>query len=298
MTLHAAISRRTLIAAATLCAAGTALPISSFAALPPGPAGQDGIRTLEKEAGAEIGVSVRDEAGSVVLEWRSQEQFALNSTVKALLAARVVEGHMKDEVKVAVGGDAPHAPVLSKMNPDDVISVKDAARAACSESDNRAANLLMKTLGGPAAMTAWLQWKGDLRTRIDRYEPDCNKTSAYDVRDKTRPSAITQLWRKLYLDFTPDERMEWEDMLKANKHSAHLFKAQVPQGWTVADRTGSGSSDDETNSSVHAMLFNPEGAAWFAAVHVRMPAGTDLQTRDAVLAKACGIVMRTIAPGK
>ena len=49
---------------------------------------------------------------------------------------------MKDEVKVAVGGDAPHAPVLYKMNPDDVISVKDAARAACSESDNRAANLL------------------------------------------------------------------------------------------------------------------------------------------------------------
>lgn len=118
------------------------------------------------------------------------------------------------------------------------------------------------------------------------------------MRDKTRPSAITQLWRKLYLDFTPDERMEWEDMLKANKHSAHLFKAQAPQGWTVADRTGSGSSDDETNRSVHAMLFDPEGAAWFAAVHVRMPAGTDLQTRDAVLAKACGIVMRTIAPGK
>ena len=144
--------------------------------------------------------------------------------MKALLAARVVEGHMKDEVKVAVG-DAPHAagPLQDEPGRRDP-SVKDAARAACSESDNRAANLLMKTLGGPRRDDGVAPVEGDLRTRIDRYEPDCNKTSAYDVRDKTRPSAITQLWRKLYLDFTPDERMEWEDMLKANKHSAHLFK--------------------------------------------------------------------------
>lgn len=296
MTELTPISRRTLIAAASLAAVGAVVPTLAFAA--PASAGQEALKALEAETGAEIGVCVRDESGTVVLEWRSQEAFALNSTFKALLAARVIEGHLKDEVPVKLGGDAPHAPVLEKMKPDDLISVKDAARAACSDSDNRAANLLLKHLGGPAAMTAWVQWKGDLRTRMDRYEPDCNNTSAYDVRDKTRPAAITQLWNKLYLDFTPDERMEWEDMLKANKHSAAFFRACAPEGWTVADRTGAGSAETETNRSIHAILWDKEGAAWFAAVHVRMPAKVEMAKRDEVLAKACRIVMATIAPGK
>ena len=42
--------------------------------------------------------------------------------------------------------------------------------AAVSDSDNTAADLLMKRIGGPGAVTAWLQGKDIQEVRVDRYE--------------------------------------------------------------------------------------------------------------------------------
>jgi beta-lactamase class A len=42
--------------------------------------------------------------------------------------------------------------------------------AAVSDSDNTAADLLMKRIGGPGAVNAWLQGQGIQEVRVDRYE--------------------------------------------------------------------------------------------------------------------------------
>jgi beta-lactamase class A len=42
--------------------------------------------------------------------------------------------------------------------------------AALSDSDNTAADVLMKRIGGPGAVTAWLRDKGVNELRVDRYE--------------------------------------------------------------------------------------------------------------------------------
>ena len=49
-------------------------------------------------------------------------------------------------------------------------SVQELLEAAVSNSDNTAADLLMKRIGGPGAVTAWLQGKNVNDIRIDRYE--------------------------------------------------------------------------------------------------------------------------------
>lgn len=251
------------------------------------------FEALEKASGAEIGVTLRDEAGEPILHWRQDEAFAMNETVNAVLALRILEKHWKDiPVEVGTGGDAPQSPVLGKMAPGEKITFLEAARIACAENDHRAANLLLKALGGPEQLTAWVQYKGDLRTRIDRYAPENAKTTTYDVRDKTRPESITQLWQRMYIDFTPDERADFEALLRGNKDGKNLLRAQLSEGWSAADRTGQGVSDDESNRSLHAVIWDPTGYAYFAAIHVRMGAKADLAARDKVLAEAAKLVLQ------
>jgi len=64
--------------------------------------------------------------------------------------------------------------------------------AAIEHSDNTAANLLLRTVGGPAAVTAYLRALGDPVTRLDRNEPALNEAKPGDVRDTTTPSALAR----------------------------------------------------------------------------------------------------------
>jgi len=55
-------------------------------------------------------------------------------------------------------------------------SVEELLTAAVGNSDNTAADLLMKRIGGPGAVTAWLQDKKVEEIRVDRYEREIQPT--------------------------------------------------------------------------------------------------------------------------
>jgi beta-lactamase class A len=64
--------------------------------------------------------------------------------------------------------------------------------AAISDSDNTAADLLMKRIGGPGAVNAWVQDKGVQEVRIDRYErevqPDVFGMASFRAAWKGQPA--------------------------------------------------------------------------------------------------------------
>lgn len=69
-------------------------------------------------------------------------------------------------------------------------------RLARVAADGLAANLLIKRLGGPVALTARFREMGDTVTRLDRYEPDLGLVRSGDLRDTTSPLAMAQLVRR------------------------------------------------------------------------------------------------------
>lgn len=253
------------------------------------------IADLEASMNAEIGLSLRDEDGRVLLEWRSQEAFALNSTIKALLAAWMIDRKLERKVvSVGIGGNPAYAPSFGRMAPNTQVSLQRAAEAACAVSDNRAANILLRGLGGPAEFTQWIREKGDRFTRSDRFEPELNITARDDPRDKTRPSAVSKLWLTLYKGFSPEDRAAWLRLLYGNTQSANLLRNHFPADWKVADRTGAGSSDSESNRAIHALIRDPSGKAYFAAIHIRMRPNAPLAMRDQVLSAAGKIVANVL----
>jgi beta-lactamase class A len=234
-------------------------------------------RWTELEGGGRLGVAVLDTATGQVDGHRLDERFAMCSTFKLPLAAWVLE-------RAAAGGldaDAPlplgpgdllnHAPVTGPMVeaavaaglPHATISAKDAARAAQTTSDNPAANLLLRQLGGPAAFTAYCRGHGDTTTRLDRYEPEMNEYQAGDPRDTTTPRAMAGLLARLFgPDGLPaDARATLRDWMIETQTGSKRLRAGLPPTWIAGDKTGTGMGEGQTTKLNDVAWVEPPGRA-------------------------------------
>ena len=59
-------------------------------------------------------------------------------------------------------------------------------------SDNTAANLLIRRLGGLEAINQWARSLGDDHFRLDRWETELNSALPDDERDTTTPLAMAK----------------------------------------------------------------------------------------------------------
>lgn len=167
------------------------------------------------------------------------------STFKAYAAARVLQmverGQLTLDQKAFVD---PAAIVANSPRTEPragtEMMLSELCEAALQVSDNTAANLLLHTIGGPQAITAFARSIGDERTRLDRWETELNSAVPGDPRDTSTPEALGGGYRTL-LDAAvlgPPQRRLLEDWMRANQTSS--MRAGLPQGWTTADKTGSG----------------------------------------------------------
>ena len=71
------------------------------------------------------------------------------------------------------------------------LTVKQLMKGAVEVSDNPAANLLLKAMGGPSAMQTFYRGIGDGSTRSDRFEPEI--ISRCGVMTKRRGNGLLNL---------------------------------------------------------------------------------------------------------
>lgn len=132
-----------------------------------------------------------------------------------------------------------------------VLSVSQLCEAAVTLSDSAAANLLLKTLGGPAGLTAWLRTQGDQVTRLDRTELALNRVPPGDEQDTTTPAAmVSNILRFVYgnaLSFHSQDLLSgW---MLAAKPGASRMPAGLRPGWRIGHKTGTWQVDP-THSAV------------------------------------------------
>lgn len=252
---------------------------------------QAAIHAIERSQKVAIGLSLRDASGKVLLEWRSRERFPLTSTVKALQCARVYDLGL-EQIRAPIGSVAvvAHSPVYADSSPDTVISLKQACRAALSQSDNRAANFIFLHTGGPEALTRWMRQCGDNTTQSNRIEPQLNLSSANDTRDTTTPSNATLLWQRLDKTLSEKAHALWLSDLAANRTADNLFRAYLPEDWKLFDRSGASSDSFCSTRAIHALLVDNWGKRYYAAIHLRANARTKLADRDEILQKTILVV--------
>jgi beta-lactamase class A len=231
------------------------------------------VATIEKKIGGRAGVYVRDATGRVLIAHNADERFPMCSTHKFLAAAaalkRVDQGSMTLE-QIVPYGEADllsYAPVAKANVAKGGLALGKLCEAAVTVSDNTAANLILRMLGGPQGLTAYAHSLGDNDTRLDRLEPDLNSAIPGDPRDTTTPHAIGEdLWRILVGNaLTTASQQLLENWMIASKTGLKRLRAGLPGDWLIGDKTGSGAN---ATANTIAIIRPPGRAPLFAAVYL------------------------------
>lgn len=264
---------------------------------PPRPPFADALAALEVEHDARIGLWATSASGRT-LGHRADERFAFCSTIKALAAGALLHQRtlagLDVEIPVTVADLVTYSPI-TEQHVGAGLSLRELCDAAVRYSDNTAANLMLRELGGPAAFTAWLRETGDSVTRSDRLETELNTAVPGDERDTSTPRALGDTLHRLVLgDLLPvPERAALDAWLVGNTTGDELVRRAVPAGWVVGDKTGSGGYGTRNDIAV---LRPTDGEPFVLSILTSRP-DADARPDDAVVARAAEVALRELAAG-
>ncbi|KVC48072.1 class A beta-lactamase [Burkholderia ubonensis] len=255
------------------------------------------LAELELAEGGRLGVHALDTATGRRVQHRADERFPFCSTFKAILIAAVLAESVArpalftQRVTYRQADLLEWSPVTEK-HVDTGMTVGELCEATAQYSDNAAANLLMKLLGGPAAVTAFARSIGDETFRLDRWEPELNTALPGDARDTTTPAAMAASLRALALgDALPaPQRAQYAQWLRGNKTGDKRIRAGVPTGWQVGDKTGTG--DYGTINDI-GVLWPPARGPIVLTVYYTQ-ARADAKRKDDVIAAATRIAIAAL----
>jgi beta-lactamase class A len=292
------MNRRSLLKGAVLAAAALALrPKLSLAASVGDLRAR--LEALERQHGGRLGVAILDTGNGRSVGYRADERFLMCSTFKLLavaaVLARVDRGVEQLDRRIVFGSDVvlSYAPITRHRIGGQGMTVAELCQAAITVSDNTAANLLLSSIGGPAAVTALARSLGDEMTRLDRMEPELNVTTAGDVRDTTTPNATLGDMQKILLghtlsDTSREQLIAW---LCATSTGDAKLRAGVPTGWKVGDKTGSGSQGESNDVAI----IWPPGRKPLLVTAYYVNSSTDDAARNRVVAEVGRIAVASLA---
>ncbi len=249
---------------------------------------------IESAVGGRLGVAVLDTATGVTDGHRLDERFPMCSVFKWLLASLVLQrvdaGREQLNRRVHFAKDAllANSPVAARHAGGDGMSVAELCEAAVTVSDNAAANLLLRSLGGPAAVTRHLRALGDTQTRLDRIEPALNEARPGDPRDTTTPRGMSVALKAALLGeaLSPPGRAQLVRWMEATQTGAERLRAGLPAGWRVADKTGTGARGSTNDVAV----VWPPGRAPLVLVACLTESTAPLERRCGALAEVARVV--------
>ena len=254
------------------------------------------LSALEAANGGRIGLEARDYNR---VSWRAHERFNYCSTFKLFLAAATLErvGRGEERLDRAIPVTAAdmtfHAPVTQPAV-GSTLTIQQLCKGTVEVSDNPAANILIREMGGLEVWRGWYRSMGDQVTNVDRIEPAMNRRDG--DKDTTTPAqAVTNLIRVFDAENVSRPRPETAILLNTwlidSPTGAGRIKAGVPAGWTVAHKTGTGGTGQTNDIGV---ISGPGGDDVHIAIYYDAPASLSEARRDAVIAEATRLALKRL----
>ena len=258
------------------------------------------LSALEARHGGRLGVSVLTEGKRA--DWRGDERFVYCSTFKMYLAAatllRVQAGQERLDraIPITAADMINHAPTTEKAV-GSTLTVEQLMKATVELSDNPAANILIREMGGLEPFRAFYRGIGDDSTRVDRLEPEMNRADG-DKDTITPIQSVQNISRLLVAPDTPLNAaskallMRW---MTATPTGQGRIKAGVPAGWTVAHKTGTGGYGPTNDIG---LIQRPDGGAPIViAVYFHATRDSTDAQREAVIADATRLALKALGHG-
>lgn len=333
----------TLLVAALLLLVGCDRPMRQTASETP----RLDMALLDKEVGAiadrarpgVLGVGLKNlESGETWL-FNGDLRFPMQSVFKAPLGAAVLSevdaGRLDVEQVVTIDEEdisPAHSPIADAWPQRRDYTVRELLVAAVGGSDNTAADVLMKLIGGPGAVSAWLNDHHVSGVRIDRYERELQPDSAglgsfriawkgdhaYRAAMDSLPPAARQAAMNAYLTDDRDttsprgmltffEALEEGELLSPASHAllmkimtetqsgAERLKTGFPPGSVFAHKTGAARTDLGVNPATNdiGIVTLPDGRRYAVAVFLKA-ATLDAPGREKIHADVARAIVRGV----
>ncbi len=210
---------------------------------------QSRLQKLEAAARGRLGVYILDTSTGKQYGYRSDERFMMLSTFKLLASAFVLYRadagleSLSRRIPYSKGDLIDWSPVTEKHADGSGMTLAELCEATITTSDNTAANLILSSFGGPAALTAFVRQLGDTVTRFDRTEPELNVKHP-DGWDTTTPRAMAKTLNQVVLGnvLSESSRNQLQQCLLNNTTGNHRLRAGLPAGWRIGEKTGTNKS--------------------------------------------------------
>ena len=255
------------------------------------------LRDLEVAVQGRLGVHILDTASGHGYGYRADERFMMLSSFKLLACALVL--HRVDTGLESLQRRIPYtqqdliiwSPVTEQHADGEGMTLAELCEATITTSDNTAANLILSSFGGPAALTAYVRALGDPVTRLDRIEPELNSKVGDEPLDTTSPRVMVATMHKLLLGdaLSAPSRDRLNDWLLGNTTGGNRLKAGLPADWSIGDKTGTNGTD----ANDIGVIRPPDRAPLLVVAYLADSAVSGPQ-KDATIA-AVGRLVRDIA---
>lgn len=294
--------RRVLTGLAALSAVGCS-PRAESRPAAPGSLSDEVIDLSDLEArnGGRLGFVVQDAATGRKLVWRGDERFVYCSTFKMYLSAATLllvqagQERLDRRIPIAAADMINHAPITEPAVGSS-LTVEQLIEGAVEVSDNPAANLLLKAMGGPSAMQTFYRSIGDDSTRSDRFEPEMNRLDG--DKDTILPNQSVANLRRLFLDpaspltaASRDLLLQW---MTDTPTGQNRLRAGTPADWRVAHKTGTGGYGPTNDIG---LLYPPNGPPVIVAAYYHATRATSDDANAAVIAEATRRALKVLGRG-
>ena len=341
----ATLSRRSLLMAApaglvAACEPGMPTTLSRTPPIDLVNLGAEVTRIATRARPGALGVGlVNLESGQTYL-FNGERRFPMQSVFKLPLATAVLSevdaGRALLTERLTITEEqlsTPFSPIGAAWPARRDFSLQELLEAVLVESDNTAADVLMKRIGGPGAVTAWLDARRVPEVRIDRYErelqcqahgmpsfrPAWRTPAAFtaareavapavrsaaqrrymsDPRDTATPRGMVEFLRMLdraELVEPASTRLAVELMARPNSRRPRRIRAGLPNGAFLAHRSGSSGADLGISTAHNDVgIFRlPDRRAYALAVFLS-GSTLDAPGRDAVIADVARAVVDAV----
>ena len=216
------------------------------------------------------------------------------------LPAAVTALHLVEEGKFSLDGTMrflpsdrilphTHSPLQDKYRYGNVdVLLRELLRLEISESDNVAADIVLRTIGGPAIVNEYIRSLGVQGFHLEDDEKGLARDGAVQYRNWFEPAGAVQLLRRISDDspLTAEHtRMLLQWMQDATTGSGRI-KGELPTATIVMHKTGTSETRDGVAFATNdvGLVTLPDGRRLAIAIFVTDSKADD-NTRDAAIAR-------------
>lgn len=258
---------------------------------------QNQLQKLEKSFDGKIGVYAIDTNSNSIIAYRADEYFPVQSTSKLMDVAALLKQAEKNKSLLNQKITYTHKDLISyspvtKIHVNDGLSLQALAEAAMTYSDNAAANLITKKLGGPKMVTSFARAIGNPSFNMEHYEGNLN-SNLNNHEDSSTPKDMAMSLQKLTLGdvLTPSQQTQLVAWMRNNTTSYQRVRQATPLGWNVADKTGTGNYGIANDIGI---LWSPLCKPIVLSIYTARNKA-DAKHRDDIVASTTNIVMSEFA---